>query len=78
MMMSSLFVTNDTMGAGPELMETVKRVPGVEDLTTMRQIDLLDENGVGFRIVGLDPLKYEEISGLSFYKGDDFGIRQDG
>jgi putative ABC transport system permease protein len=78
--MSSLFVTNDTMGAGPELMETVKRVPGVEDLTTMRQIDLLDENGVGFRIVGLDPLKYAEISGLSFHEGDDssFGKMVDG
>lgn len=68
--MSSLFATNDTMGAGPELMETVKRVPGVEDLTTLRQIDLLDENGIGFRIVGIDPLKYAEISGLSFHEGN--------
>ena len=70
LMMSTLIVTNDTMGAGPELMETVKRVPGVSDVTTMRQIDLLDENDIGFRIVGIDPLKYEEISGLSFHEGN--------
>jgi len=58
------------MGAGSELAETVKRVPGVADVTSMRQIDLLDDNGVGFRIVGIDPLKYEEISGLSFHEGN--------
>lgn len=70
LMMSGLIVTNDTMGAGSELMQTAKRVPGVEDVTTMRQIDLLDENNAGFRIVGIDPLKYEEMSGLSFHKGN--------
>ena len=70
LMMSSLIVTNETMGAGPELLETVKRVPGVADATTMRQIDILDENDVGIRLVGFDPIAYEAISGLSFYEGD--------
>ena len=68
-MMSSLVVTNDTLGAGPDLAETVKRIRGVEELTTMRQIDTLDANGIGMRLIGIDPLKYEQIAGLSFIEG---------
>ena len=56
-MMSSLIVTNDTLGAGPELAETVKRIRGVEELTTMRQIDIMDANGIGIRLIGIDPLR---------------------
>lgn len=70
-MMSSLVVTNDTLGAGPDLAETVKRIRGVEELTTMRQIDTVDANGIGTRLIGIDPLKYEQIAGLSFIEGDE-------
>jgi len=69
-MMSSLVITNDTIGAGPDLAETVKRIRGVEDLTTMRQIDIFDSEGIGIRLIGIDPLKYEQIAGLSFIEGD--------
>ena len=55
-MMPSLVVTNDTIGAGPDLAETIKRLPGVEELTTMRQIDTLDADGIGLRLIGIDPL----------------------
>jgi len=70
-MMSGLIVTNDTLGAGPELAETVKRIRGVDELTTMRQIDILNEDGIGIRLIGSDPLNYARIAGLSFVEGDD-------
>ena len=70
-MISSLIVTNDTLGAGPDLAETVKRVRGVEELTTMRQIDIMDADGIGIRLIGIDPLNYARIAGLSFVEGDE-------
>jgi putative ABC transport system permease protein len=70
-MMPSLVVTNDTIGAGPDLAETVKRIRGVEELTTMRQIDTLDSDGIGLRLIGIDPLNYQRIAGLSFVEGDE-------
>jgi putative ABC transport system permease protein len=69
-MMPSLVVTNDTVGAGPDLAETVKRIRGVEEITTMRQIDTLDGEGNGIRLIGIDPLKYGRIAGLFFVEGD--------
>ncbi|MCJ7701095.1 MAG: ABC transporter permease [Anaerolineales bacterium] len=70
-MISSLIVTNDTLGAGPDLAETVKRIRGVEELTTMRQIDIMDADGIGIRLIGIDPLNYARIAGLSFVEGDE-------
>ncbi len=70
-MMASLVATNDTLGAGPELADSVKRIPGVADLTTLRQIDIKDANGVGVRLVGIDPPAYERVSGLTFVEGDE-------
>lgn len=80
LMMPSLVVTNDTVGAGPELAETVKRIRGVQELTTLRQVDIMDENGIGIRLVGIDPPNYARISGLSFVEGDEsaFGGMQTG
>ncbi|MBN1266729.1 MAG: FtsX-like permease family protein [Anaerolineales bacterium] len=79
-MMPGLIVTNDTLGAGPDLYETVTRIPGVEELTTMRQIDVLDANGIGIRLIGIDPLKYADIAGLTFIEGgsDAFSDMQGG
>jgi putative ABC transport system permease protein len=75
-MMSGLIVTNDTVGAGPELAETVKRIRGVEELTSMRQIDILDPDGIGIRLIGIDPLNYARIAGLSFVEGDETAYEQ--
>ncbi len=71
-----LIVTNDTVGAGPELADTVRRLPGVAELTTMRQTDVLDANGVGIRLIGIDPLNYERIAGLTFLEGDKSAYQQ--
>jgi putative ABC transport system permease protein len=70
-MMPALVVTNDTVGAGPDLAEMVKRIPGVAELTTLRQIDTLDAGGIGIRLIGVDPLNYARIAGLYFIEGDD-------
>lgn len=70
MMAGGLIVTNDTVGAGPGLADTIRRIPGVEELTTIRQIDVLNEDGVGIRLIGIDPPGYARIAGLSFLEGD--------
>ncbi|MBN1122141.1 MAG: ABC transporter permease [Anaerolineae bacterium] len=70
LMAGGLVVTNDTVGADPDLAETVRRMPGVEDLTTMRQVDVLNEDGIGVRLIGIDPPSYGRIAGLSFIEGD--------
>jgi len=71
LMSGGLVVTNDTVGAGPELAETIKRLPGVAELTTMRQTDILNADGVGIRLIGIDPPNYARIAGLSFIEGDE-------
>lgn len=71
MVAGSLIVTNDSMGAGPELAETIRRIPGVQELTTMRQIDILNAEGAGIRLIGIDPPSYTRIAGLSFIEGDE-------
>lgn len=76
LLMSGLIVTNDTIGAGPDLVENVKRVRGVSEVTTMRQIDVLDPNGIGVRLIGIDPLNYERIAGLTFIEGDESAYRR--
>ena len=70
-MMPSLVVTNDTVGAGPNLAEMVKRIPGVAELTTLRQIDTVDADGIGIRLIGIDPLDSPRIAGLYFIEGDE-------
>jgi putative ABC transport system permease protein len=70
MVAGGLIITNDTVGASPELAETIRRIPGVEELTTIRQIDVLNGDGVGIRLVGIDPPGYARIAGLSFLEGD--------
>jgi putative ABC transport system permease protein len=70
MMAGGLVVTNDTVGAGPQLVNTVKRIPGVADLTTMRQTDVLNQEGVGIRLIGIEPAGYARIAGLTFLEGD--------
>jgi putative ABC transport system permease protein len=80
-MMPSLVVTNDTLGAGPDLAETVKRIRGVEALTTMRQVDTLDAEGIGIRLIGIDPINYARIAGLYLVEGDESayeGMQQNG
>ena len=75
-LMPGLIVTNDTLGAGPDLAETVKRIKGVKELTTMRQIDILGDNGIGIRLIGIDPPNYARIAGLTFIEGDKSAFEQ--
>lgn len=70
-MMAGLIVTNDTLGAGPDLAETVERIPGVKELTTLRQTDISTEDGIGVRLLGIDPADYARIGGLTFVDGDE-------
>jgi putative ABC transport system permease protein len=71
MVAGGLIITNDTVGAKPELAETMRRIPGVKELTSIRQIDVLNVDGVGIRLIGIDPPGYARIAGLSFLEGDE-------
>ncbi len=75
-MMAGLIATNDTLGAGPDLAENVKRLRGVEELTTMRQIDVTNGDGIGIRLIGIDPINYGRIGGLTFIEGDQSAFGQ--
>jgi len=74
MVAGGLIINNDTVGASPELAETIRRIPGVEELTTIRQIDVLNEDRVGIRLIGIDPPGYARIAGLSFLEGDEIAF----
>ncbi len=69
--MPGLIVTNDTLGAGPDLANSIQRMPGVADQTTLRQLDTTNEEGIGIRYLGIDPIPYSEIGGLSFLEGNE-------
>ncbi len=71
MVAGGLIVTNDTVGAKPELAENIRRIPGVKELTSIRQIDVLNQDGAGIRLIGIDPPGYARIAGLSFLEGDE-------
>ncbi|KAA3648165.1 MAG: ABC transporter permease [Chloroflexi bacterium] len=76
LLMSSLLVTNDTLGAGPDFANSVLRVPGVSELTTLRQKDVTSEDGIGMRMLGIDSLNYARIGGLTFVEGDESAYEQ--
>ena len=76
LLMSSLVVTNDNLGAGPGFADTVRRLPGVSELTTLRQKDIATEDGIGVRMLGIDSLEYARIGGLSFVEGDESSYEQ--
>jgi putative ABC transport system permease protein len=67
----ALVVTNATIGAGPELADTVRNLPGVSEVATMRQIDIIDEAGNGIRLIGIDPQTYGRVGGLSWVEGNE-------
>jgi putative ABC transport system permease protein len=69
-MPQSLVLGGGNIGAGPQFVEDIEAVPGIEAVTTLRQTT----SRVGetdLQIVGLDPVTYPKIAGLIFSEGDE-------
>lgn len=66
----SLVLGSGNAGAGAELAEAVRAIPGVVDVATLRQANT-QVNGAGLQLVGLDPATYPIVSGLNFTSGEE-------
>ncbi|MDW7992458.1 MAG: FtsX-like permease family protein, partial [Anaerolineae bacterium] len=69
LMPASLVLGGGNVGAGPELMEEVRGVPGVTGATTLR-LGAAAVNGLTIQVIGVDPQTYPQLSGLVFRYGD--------
>lgn len=65
----SLVLSGGNVGAGPELARSVRAIPGVADVTTLRRTETQAE-GAGLQLIGIDPATYPRLSGLVFTAGD--------
>jgi putative ABC transport system permease protein len=59
----------NNIGAGPELAAAVQAVPGITDVTTLRRSSA-QLDGAAIQVIGLDPISYPAVGGLSFTAGD--------
>jgi putative ABC transport system permease protein len=66
----SMLLGGGNIGAGPQLVERIKAVPGVGAVTTLRQTTATID-GADLQLIGLDPVSYPEVAGLIFSTGDE-------
>lgn len=69
-MPQSLILGGGNIGAGPQLVEEIKAVPGVGPTTTLRQATTRID-GTDVQLIGIDPVTYPQVSGLIFSAGDE-------
>ncbi len=69
LMPASLVLGGGNVGAGPELVEAVRAVPGVTGATTLR-LGTAAVDGATLQVIGVDPETYPQLSGLVFRYGD--------
>lgn len=69
LMPASLVLGGGNVGAGPELVEEVRAVPGVTGATTLR-LGTAAVDGATLQVIGVDPETYSRLSGLVFRYGD--------
>lgn len=66
----SIVFTDDTVGAAPELAQSIRDIPGVAELTTLRR-GKTQAQGIGSVVViGVDPVTYSRLGGMTFTSGD--------
>jgi putative ABC transport system permease protein len=65
----ALVLGQSNVGAGPELADAVRSVPGVAEVTTLRRSSA-QLDGATIQVIGLDPASYPAVGGLSFTAGD--------
>jgi putative ABC transport system permease protein len=65
----SLVLGGGNVGAGPELARSIRALPGVAEVTTLRRADA-QANGTAIQLIGVDPETFPRLSGLVFTAGD--------
>ncbi|MGC8874983.1 MAG: ABC transporter permease, partial [Chloroflexia bacterium] len=68
-MPSSLVLSGGNVGAGPELVASLRAVLGVSGVTTLRLGSAAVDGGM-IQVIGVDPETYPRLSGLVFSSGD--------
>jgi putative ABC transport system permease protein len=58
------------VGASPSLAEDLRRVDGVEAVSTLR-FAATNTNGVAVSLLGIDPVSFDQVSGLDFIDGSE-------
>jgi len=69
-MPSSLLLAGGNVGAAPDLAQRVAELSQVSAVTTLREATS-HVNGAMLQVVGIDPVTYPKISGLTFSSGDE-------
>jgi putative ABC transport system permease protein len=82
LMPESVVLGGGNVGAGPGLVEAVRGVPGVTEVTTLRLATTRTaaaggqggagsgQGGADLQVIGIDPALYPRLSGLVFARGD--------
>ncbi|MBN1146617.1 MAG: ABC transporter permease [Anaerolineales bacterium] len=65
----SVGVWGSNVGAKPGLAEDLRRVPGVEAVSTFR-VATTSANGKALSLLGIDPLEYPKVASLNFQEGE--------
>ncbi|HTX78315.1 MAG TPA: FtsX-like permease family protein [Longilinea sp.] len=68
-MPSSLLLSGGNVGAAPDLAQRLAQLPQVSAMTTLRVANS-HAHGTSLQVVGIDPVAYPKISGLTFSSGD--------
>ncbi len=69
LMPSSLVLGGGNLGAAPEFAQRLESLEGISGVTTLR-LASTQTKGAALQVIGIDPQKYPEISGLEFSQGD--------
>ena len=69
LMPSSLVLGGGNLGAAPEFARRLEKLEGISGVTTLR-LASTQTKGAALQVIGIDPQKYPEISGLEFSQGD--------
>lgn len=70
LMPSSMVLAGGNVGAGSELTQRIREVPGVAGSTSLR-LAMAQTQGAMLQVIGIDPQTYPAISGLEFSAGDE-------
>jgi putative ABC transport system permease protein len=69
LMPQSLVLGGGNVGAGPNLAQALREIPGIAAVTTLRQSPSR-AGDVDLQVIGIDPVMYPQIAGLEFSAGD--------
>ncbi len=69
LMPQSLMLQGGNVGAGPQLLQALREIPGMGAVTTLR-VSTTEAAGADVQAIGIDPTLYPQVAGLEFSVGD--------